>query len=50
VDDGALEHGVGMQQVPQRSIVVRLVVRRDVVAPTVEGGHPHISEVAGVAR
>jgi len=37
--DGALEHGVGMQQVPQRFMVVRL----HVVAPLVEGGHPHIS-------
>src|SRR4029077_3713163 len=42
VYDWALEHDVGMQQAPQRTMVVRL---HDVVAPVVEGGHPDISLV-----
>src|SRR5258708_29930994 len=45
VYDWALEDGVGMQQVPQRTMVVRL---HDVVAPVVEGGHPDISWVCTI--
>ena len=41
VHNGALEHDVGMQEVPQHSTIVRL----DEVAPAVEGSHLHISGV-----
>jgi hypothetical protein len=41
VHDGALEHGVGVEQIPQRRPVVGL----HVVAPAVDGGHLHISGV-----
>ena len=46
VHDGTFEHCVGMQQVPHRSIVVRL---HYVVAPEVEGYHPHVSGVCSTA-